>query len=131
MPETEQKISEKILLIEDEAMLSSMYQAKFAKEGIEIEVAGDGEEGLKKAKEGAYKAVLVDIIMPKLDGFAVIKELRADPNYKDTPIILLTNLGQEEDVKKGKDLGASDYLVKANFTPSQVVKKIQEIINKK
>lgn len=120
----------KILLIEDEEMLSAMYKMKFSKSGIEVDIANDGETGLNKAMQGDYDAVLVDIILPKIDGFAVIKALRVDAKYKDKPIILLTNLGQDEDIEKGKKFGASDYLVKANFTPSQVVKKIGDIINK-
>jgi len=120
----------KILLLEDETMLSSMYQTKFKNEGLEVETAPDGEEGLVKAKAGQFDIVLVDIIMPKLDGFAVLKELRALPQYKTTPIVLLTNLGQEEDQKKGESLGATDYLVKANFTPSQVAEKIKALFNK-
>ena len=120
----------KILLIEDEEMLASMYSTKFKKEGFEIEVALNGEEGLKKAKENKFDIVLVDIIMPKLDGFAVLKELRTMEEYKEIPIFMLTNLGQDEDMEKGKKLGATDYLVKANFTPSQVLEKIKLAINK-
>lgn len=118
----------KILLMEDETMLSSMYQTKFKNEGLEVVTSLDGEDGLAKARGEQFDVVLVDVIMPKLDGFAVLKELRALPQYKTTPIILLTNLGQEEDMKKGQSLGATDYLVKANFTPSQVAAKIKEIL---
>lgn len=119
----------KILLLEDEPMLSSMYQTKFKNEGFEIAIAKDGEEGLSRARAERFDIVLVDIIMPKVDGFAVLKELRSMPEYKKAPIILLTNLGQEEDMKKGQDLGATDYLVKANFTPSQVAAKIREVLS--
>ncbi|OGY91684.1 MAG: hypothetical protein A3H70_01455 [Candidatus Komeilibacteria bacterium RIFCSPLOWO2_02_FULL_48_11] len=119
----------KILLMEDETMLSSMYQTKFKNEGLVVATAPDGEAGLAKAKAEQFDIVLVDIIMPKLDGFAALKELRSLEQYKTTPIILLTNLGQEEDIKKGQSLGATDYLVKANFTPSQVAAKIKEILS--
>ena len=118
----------RILLIEDEEMLASMYKTKFEKEGFEIELSLNGEEGLAKAKEDKFGVVLIDIIMPKLDGFAVLKELRAMPEYKDIPIIMLTNLGQDEDMERGKKLGATDYLVKANFTPSQVLEKIKSMM---
>jgi len=120
----------KILLIEDEEMLASMYSTKFKKEGFEIETALNGEEGLEKAKQGKFDIVLVDIIMPKLDGFAVLKALREIDKYKDVPVFMLTNLGQDEDMEKGKKLGATDYLIKANFTPSQVLEKIKSAINK-
>ncbi|PIQ79952.1 MAG: response regulator [Parcubacteria group bacterium CG_4_9_14_0_2_um_filter_41_8] len=126
MPDTQTKL--KVLLVEDEEMLASMYNTKFTKEGLEVVVAVDGEDGVAKAQAGTFDIVLVDIIMPKLDGFAVLKQLREMPQYKDTPIIMLTNLGQEEDIEKGKKLGATDYMVKANFTPSQVLEKIKSLI---
>jgi len=106
-------------------MLSSMYKTKFEKEGFKITVASDGEAGLEQAKNGSFNIILLDIILPKLDGFAVLKGIRAMDKYKTIPVFMLTNLGQEEDMEKGKKLGATDYLIKANFTPSQVLKKIQ------
>ncbi|MDZ4221812.1 MAG: response regulator [Patescibacteria group bacterium] len=123
--------SPKILLLEDEEMLAAMYKTKFEKEGMSIDVAPDGEAGLAMAQKSAYGIILVDIIMPKMDGFAALKALRALPQYKDTPIMMLTNLGQEEDIAKGKALGATDYLVKANFTPSQVLEKITSLTKTK
>lgn len=122
--------SKKILLMEDEEMLATMYESKFKRDGFDITVAHDGEDGLAKAQAANFDVVLVDIIMPKLDGFAVLKALRALPQYKITPIIMLTNLGQEEDIKKGQELGATDYLIKANFTPSQVTAKLNEVLAK-
>ncbi len=121
----------KVLLMEDEAMLSTMYQTKFKRDGLLVEAAPDGEAGLALARAQKFDIVLVDIIMPKLDGFGVLKSLRATAEYKTTPIILLTNLGQEEDMKKGQALGATDYLVKANFTPTQVVEKIKQLLGTK
>lgn len=118
----------KVLLMEDEVMLSTMYQTKFKREGLDVVTAPDGEEGLAKAKAQIFDIVLVDIIMPKLDGFAVLKALRATAEYKTTPIVMLSNLGQEEDIKKGQALGATDYMVKASFTPTQVLEKIRSIL---
>ncbi|MBI2050486.1 MAG: response regulator [Parcubacteria group bacterium] len=126
-----QAIGPKILLIEDEEMLATMYKTKFEKEGMEIDVASDGEAGLAMAQAQTYGVVLVDIIMPKLDGFSVLKKLREMPQYQATPIIMLTNLGQEEDIAKGKQFGATDYLIKANFTPGQVLEKIQSVSSPK
>ena len=120
----------KILLVEDEEMLASMYKTKFEKEGLSVDIAMDGEQGIAKAKASNYGIVLVDIIMPKLDGFAVLKQLREMEQYKSVPIIMLTNLGQNEDMEKGKKLGATDYMVKANFTPSQVLEKIKSVTTK-
>lgn len=118
----------KVLLIEDEATLSAMYQAKFKREGLSVVAATDGEDGLVKAKQDNFDIILIDIIMPKLDGFSVLKELRTWPQYRLTPMVLLTNLGQEEDIKKGQALGATDYMVKASHTPVQVVEKIRELM---
>lgn len=118
----------KILLIEDEEMLSEMYKVKFEAEGFRFLRARDGEQGLEVAKKEKPDIILLDIIMPKVDGFAVLKMLKQDPDTKKVKIILLTNLGQEEDIKKGKSMGADDYLVKANFTPAEVVDKVRQVL---
>ncbi|KKT00861.1 MAG: hypothetical protein UV78_C0074G0005 [Parcubacteria group bacterium GW2011_GWA2_43_17] len=88
----------------------------------------DGETGLELMKTHKPDLVLLDIIMPKLDGFSVLKKIKEDPATKNVPVILLTNLGQDEDVKKGNNLGAAGYLVKANLTPAQVVDKVKEYL---
>ena len=116
----------KILLIEDEEMLANMYEVKFQNEGFDITKALDGEEGLKKAKEIIPDLILLDIIMPKMDGFSVLKALKEDPKTKNAPVILLTNLGQEEDIARGKEMGSVGYLVKANITPAEVVEQVKK-----
>lgn len=118
-----------ILIVEDEKMLAEMYATKFEMEGFIVDKAFDGVNGLEKARKVKPKIILLDIIMPKLDGFAVLKELRADDDFKKTPIVLLTNLGQEDDIEKGKKLGATDYFVKANHTPTDVVQKVRDILS--
>ena len=122
---------QKILLIEDDKMLLEMYTAKFTREGFEIATAENGSDGLKVARDMKPDMILLDIIMPKLDGFATLKEIRKDENIKNVPVILLTNLGQDQDIQKGKDLGADDYFVKANHTPTEIVEKVQELLKKK
>lgn len=117
-----------VLIIEDEAMLAEMYATKFAMEGFAVDKALDGAAGLAKIKDLQPDIVLLDIIMPKLDGFAVLKSIRADPALKQTPVILLTNLGQDDDIRKGKKLGADDYFVKANHSPQEVVDKVKAIL---
>lgn len=123
-------IQGKVLLIEDEKMLSTMYATKFAKEGYDLVQAFDGEEGLTKAKSDPPAVILLDVIMPKLDGFAVLKALKADASLKNIPVVLLTNLGQDDDIKKGKELGAVDYFIKANHTPAEVVDKVKSLFEK-
>ncbi len=116
----------KILLVEDEEMLANMYQVKFQNDGFQLIKAGNGEEGLTLAEKEKPDMILLDVIMPKMDGFTVLKRLKENPATKDIPVLLLTNLGQDEDVKKGNELGAVGYLVKANITPSEVVAKVKE-----
>jgi len=118
----------KVLIVEDEEMLVNMYISKFEKEGFEPIKALNGREGLELAKKENPAIVLLDIIMPEMDGFMVLKELKVDPKTKNIPVIMLTNLGQDEDIQKGNKLGAKDYLVKANLTPAQVVDKVKEIL---
>ena len=120
----------KILLIEDEEMLANMYEVKFKNDGFELVKALDGADGLEKAKTVSPDFILLDIIMPKMDGFSVLKSLKEDAATKDIPVMLLTNLGQEEDIERGKKLGAVGYLVKANVTPSEVVEAVKKQIAK-
>ena len=120
----------KILLVEDEEMLANMYETKFKNEGFDIEKALNGEDGLKKAKEMLPDFILLDIIMPKMDGFAVLKVLKENQKTKNIPVMLLTNLGQEEDIRRGEVLGVVGYLVKANTTPAEVVAAVKDKLNK-
>ena len=118
----------KILIVEDEEMLSTMYKVKFENDGYEVFSATNGADGIEMAKKEGPKIILLDIIMPKIDGLAVLKKLKEDPKTKPIPVILLTNLGQDEDITRGKELGAVGYLIKANNTPSEVVTKVQQYI---
>lgn len=116
----------KVLIVEDEETLSQMYSMKFDKEGFDVETALDGAVAIDKAKSFKPDIILLDIILPGLDGFSVLESLKAEKALEKVPVIMLTNLGQSEDVKKGKKLGAVDYLVKANCTPMEVVEKVRE-----
>ena len=118
----------KVLLVEDDKMIIDMYTLKFSQEGYDIMQAENGQDGLDLAKSQLPDIILLDIILPQMDGFTVLKELKADANTKDIPVVLLTNLGQDGDVKKGLELGANDYLIKANYTPSQVVDKVKSVV---
>lgn len=121
----------KVLLIEDEEMLANMYEVKFKNEGFDLFKALDGAEGLKLAKTEKPDFILLDIIMPKMDGFSVLKSLKEDPDTQNIPVLLLTNLGQEEDIERGKKLGAVGYLVKANITPAEVVNEVKKQLGQK
>lgn len=116
----------KVGLAEDDQMLSDMYKLKFQKSGFDIVTAPDGAAGLELVKNEKPDILLLDIIMPKLDGFQVLAELQKLGTK--IPIVLLTNLGQEEDIVKGRELGATDYFVKSNFTPDAIVEKVRSIL---
>ncbi len=120
----------KILIVEDEPMLADMYATKFSMEGFAVEKGYDGVEALRKARAVKPDIILLDIIMPKLDGFSVLKELKSDAHLQSVPVILLTNLGQDDDVEKGKKLGADDYFVKANHSPQEIVEKVRALLAK-
>ena len=107
----------KVLLVEDDKMIIDMYTLKLTQEGMDVSQAENGKDGLALAKKIIPDIILLDIILPQMDGFTVLKELKADDSTKDIPVVLLTNLGQDGDVKKGLELGANDYLIKANYTP--------------
>ena len=118
-----------VLLVEDDVFLAGIYQKKFEMEGYKISTAGDGEKGLADAKKKKPSIILLDILLPKMDGFTVLKNLKADAATKDIPVILLTNLGQKDDVEKGLSAGAADYLIKAHFKPSEIVDKVKKVLH--
>ena len=106
-----------------------MYALKFKESGLELLLAADGLTGLEIAKKELPAVILLDIMMPKMDGFAVLTELKKDNSTKNVPVIMLSNLGQDNDIEKGKKLGANDYIVKASMTPTQVIDKIKSYLN--
>lgn len=122
------KDSHKILLVEDDQFLAEIYTKKLGDEGFQVSAAGDGEEGLKMMKRKKPDLVLLDILLPKKDGFAVLAEMKKDPELKTIPVIMLTNLGQRDDVEKGLELGANDYLIKAHFSPQETVERIRKVL---
>ena len=121
----------KIILVEDDKFLSEMYVVKLTESGFEVDVAADGEEGLNKIKEQKPDLVLLDIVLPKMDGFEVLRNIKNEPGLKNVSVIALTNLGQKEEVEKGLKLGADDYIIKAHFTPTEVVAKARKVLEKK
>jgi len=116
-----------ILLIEDEPALSKILQEALLDRGYKVDVAIHGEEGWQKTKELEPRLVLLDIILPRLDGFVYLKRLRANKHLKDTPVIILSNLGQDSDVAEGRELGALDYLVKSNHTIDAILKRVDQV----
>jgi DNA-binding response OmpR family regulator len=120
-----------ILLIEDDVMISSIYKAKFEADGYKVLIGPDGASGLASAKKDKPDVILLDVILPGLDGFSVLEEVKKDKITKQIPVIMLTNLGTDDDKAKGQKLGAAAYLIKASFTPAEVSDKVKEILNNK
>ncbi|MBA3047041.1 response regulator [Patescibacteria group bacterium] len=121
----------KILIIEDDSFLLGMYAAKFNLEKFEVILAEDGEKGLMLAFKELPDVILLDIFLPKKNGFDVLKELKGDESAKKIPVILLTNLSQKSEIEQGLSLGAADYLIKAHFMPSEVVEKVKKTLTLK
>ena len=118
----------KILLVDDDKLMVKMYQGKFEDDGYTIEVATNGEEGLAKTEEFNPDLILLDVMMPKVNGFEMLKKLKAKQQTKKIPVILLTNVGGDEDAKRGLSMGAVAYLVKAHYDVKDIVKKVKEIL---
>lgn len=118
----------KILIIEDDKFLRELIGKKLIAENFDILEAIDGENGLKTLQEQKPDLVLLDLILPGIDGFEVLSRIKADDNLASMPVIILSNLGQKEDIDRGLKLGAVDYLVKAHFTPNEIVQKIKDAL---
>jgi DNA-binding response OmpR family regulator len=118
----------KILIIEDDKFLRELISRKLSGEGFGVAEAVDGEEGVKKIKEENPDLVLLDLILPGIDGFEVLSKAKEDPKTSSIPIIILSNLGQKEEIEKGLKLGAVDYLIKAHFTPGEIIEKIKNVL---
>jgi len=122
MPDQEKK---KILVIEDDRSLQNALVEIITQEGFESESALDGEEGLAKAKTFGPDLILLDIILPKKDGFEVLSGIKKDEALKNIPVLILTNLEEVDNVQKALDLGATNYMVKSDFSLKDVVEKIR------
>lgn len=118
----------KILIVEDDPFLLKMYTKKLQIEGFEVETARDGEEGLGKFKTFMPGLVLLDLMLPKLNGLEVIEKAKSDPQIKNIPILVLSNLSATTDTDIAVKEGAVGYLIKSEYTPSQVVDKIKEYL---
>ena len=122
----------KVLIIEDDPLLQRMYISKLTTEGsYEVDLAGDGSEGLYKVLNTDPDIVLLDLILPKVNGFQILAEMRQNPKTQQILVIIISNLGQAENVTKALQLGANDYCVKLNTPPSSLIKKIQALLSQK
>jgi CheY-like chemotaxis protein len=118
----------KILIVEDDKFLRELMSKKLITLGYEVVSAADGESGLVMIKETKPDVVLLDLILPGINGFEVLEKAKQDPEITNIPVVILSNLGQGEDIEKGLALGAKDFLVKAHFTPQEIVNKLKSIL---
>jgi len=121
-------MAKKILIIEDDKFLRELIAQKLIKEGYDIVEAVDGEKGIKSVKEEKPDLILLDLILPGIDGFEVLSKIKEDPVLSQIPVIILSNLGQKDDIERGLKIGAADYLIKAHFTPGEIVEKVKTIL---
>lgn len=119
-------MSKKILLIEDEEILLNILKKKLLEEKYEVATATNGEEGLIAMKSSKPDLILLDILMPKKDGFEVMEEMKKDPELKDIPIIIVSNSGQPVELDRAKAMGVKDCLVKTEFDPQEVIDKVRQ-----
>ncbi len=123
-------MAKKILIVEDEEILLNLLQKKLSQEGYDVSVARDGEEGLKLIREIRPDLILLDIVMPKIDGFGVMQEVQKDNELKKIPIVIVSNSGQPVEISQAQKLGARDWLIKTNFEPQEVLVKVIKQIGK-
>lgn len=121
----------KILIVDDDKFISEMYATKFQNNGFEVGAAYDGASALEKIKDFNPEVVLLDLVMHPVDGFSVLEAIQKFPDGQKPLVIILSNLGQKEDIERGMLLGAADYVIKANFTPSEVFEKVEKVLRMK
>ena len=120
----------KVLIVEDDVMLNKIYQTKLGIVGYKVFAAYDGEEGIKKMEETLPNIVLLDLMLPKKNGFEVLETVKQNIKLNHIPIIILSNLGQGDDIERGKALGADDFLVKSNVKLETVLEKVEQVLQK-
>lgn len=123
------KKKQQVLIIEDDEIMARLYEKIFALNGYDPIIAYGGKEGIEKAKELSPELILLDLMMPKIDGFEVLDKLKLEASTKDIPVVVLTNLAEEENRVKAMDKGAVRYLVKSEFEPKDVVKQIKNVLS--
>lgn len=120
----------KVLIVEDDKFLRELINRKLQSEDFQTVLAIDGEIGLDLVDKERPDIVLLDLILPGMNGFEVLAKIKENEKIKEIPVIILSNLGQQDDIEKGMGLGAIDYLVKAHFTPNEIIEKINQTLEK-
>ena len=119
----------KIILIEDDPFLVDIYSTKLKESGLSVDVATDGQIGLRKLKEKKFDLLVLDIVLPHIDGWEILREIEKDEKFKDLKIFVFSNLGQKGEVEKGLKMGVVKYFIKAHFTPKEIVEEIKKALS--
>ena len=117
-----------VLIAEDDKFLASAYKVKLSKQNLGVTVVSDGVEAMNFLQENIPDLVILDLVMPKKDGFTVLKEMKADEKLKGIPVVVASNLGQKEDIDKARQFGADDYIVKTDLSMKELIQKINHLI---
>jgi len=120
----------KVLLVEDDPFLIDIYSGKLKESGFLVSVVEDGERALQKIREETPDLVVLDIVLPKIDGWEIMREIKKDKRLNNLKVVILSNLGQKGEIEKGLEMGAQKYLIKAHYTPSEIVNQIKEVFEK-
>lgn len=120
------KVKQTILVVEDDPLLLDLYQTKLRQEGYLVVTGTNGQEGFEAAIEHRPRLILLDILMPQVDGYAALKKLKADARTKKIPVVIFSNLSQSWEIEKGLKLGADDFVIKTSLTPAQLAEKVEE-----
>ena len=119
---------EKILFVEDDPFLIDIYSTKLGEAGFDVVIVKDGAQVLEKSKKNKPKLIVLDIVLPHVDGWQILKQIKEEPSLKKTKVLILSNLSQKEEVEKGMGLGADKYLIKSDHTPTQVLEEIKKLL---
>lgn len=119
---------ESILLVEDDPFLVEIYTTKLKKAGFKVKVAESGGAALSSLKSEKPDLLILDIVLPEIEGWEILRSIKEEPKLRNLKVVILSNLGQKEEVEKGLKLGAAKYLIKAHYTPSEVVEEIKKLI---
>ena len=117
-----------IMLVEDDSLLVKMYKTKFESEGYQVLVADDGQKGLEMIQNHKPDFIILDFMMPRLSGMELLAHMQQNPQFKNIPTIMLSNMSNQAQIEKAKKLGAREFLIKANYTPAQIVSKIKQYL---
>lgn len=121
-------MGKKVLVVEDDTLLKDMLGQQLVKDGWEVQHATEGTQALELAKSQTPSIILLDLLLPGMSGFEILEQLKADEATKAIPVVILSNLGQQEDIDKGMQLGASDFMIKSNFTLDEVSAKVKALV---